>query len=93
MSADEARSFGLVNEVVAADALDEAVARWIADVKACAPLSLKAIKQTVRKTAQMSPREAQALRTPALVAALRSQDAEEGVRAFREKRAPVWTGR
>jgi len=33
------------------------------------------------------------LRLPALIEALRSSDQEEGVRAFREKRAPQWRGR
>jgi crotonobetainyl-CoA hydratase len=47
----------------------------------------------MRRTAHLSPQEAQALRLPALVAALRSEDSEEGVRAFREKRKPVWQGR
>ena len=92
MSASEAEGLGLVNEVVSPDELDEAVARWVTDIQACAPLSLKAIKHTVRKTAQLDARSAQALRTPALVAALQSNDGEEGVRAFQEKRAPVWTG-
>ncbi|WP_282610376.1 enoyl-CoA hydratase-related protein [Pelagibius sp. Alg239-R121] len=92
MSATDAESFGLVNEVVTLENLDEAVDRWVADIKACAPLSLKAVKHTVGKTAQLNARDAQALRTPALVAALQSNDSEEGVLAFREKRAPVWTG-
>jgi crotonobetainyl-CoA hydratase len=32
------------------------------------------------------------VRSPALVAALQSKDQDEGVRAFQEKRPPVWTG-
>ena len=64
-SATEMARFGVVNEVAAADALDEVVDRWVADICACAPLSLKAIKQTVNRTAHLSPAEAQALKLPA----------------------------
>ncbi|MDQ2803650.1 MAG: enoyl-CoA hydratase-related protein [Pseudomonadota bacterium] len=93
LSAAEAQAHGLINEAVPLEALDDAVGRWLSDILACAPLSLRAIKQAVRRTAHLTPNEAQAHRTPALVECLCSSDAEEGVRAFREKRAPVWTGR
>lgn len=93
IKAPEALSFGLINEVASRETLDAAVDRWVADILACAPLSLRAIKQVMRRTGHLSPQEAQALRLPALVAALRSEDSEEGVRAFREKRKPVWQGR
>ncbi len=91
--AAEALAMGLVNEVVPRADLDAAVDRWAADVLACAPLSLRAIKQVVRRTAHMTAQEAQAARLPGLVEALRSADSEEGVRAFLEKRTPVWHGR
>jgi len=91
--AAELHRMGLVNEVVPAAELDAAVDRWVTDVLACAPTSLRAVKQLVQRTAGMSAREAQALRLPAVMAALSSADAEEGVRAFQEKRPPVWTGR
>jgi crotonobetainyl-CoA hydratase len=93
IDAAEALRFGLVNEVVPLAELDAAVARWVADILACAPLSVRAIKQMVRAGEKLSAREAQMLRLPALVEALRSSDQDEGVRAFQEKRKPVWQGR
>ena len=93
LSAAEAAAMGLVNQVVPRQQLDEAVDSWIADVLACAPLSLRAIKQTVRRTAHLTAQEAQAMRLPGVIEALQSDDGEEGVRAFREKRKPVWRGR
>lgn len=91
-SAIEMKSFGIANEVVPIEELDRTVDGWVDDVVACAPLSLRAIKQTVNRTAHLSPAEAQALKLPAVVRALKSEDAEEGVRAFNEKRAPQWRG-
>jgi crotonobetainyl-CoA hydratase len=91
--AAEAMRFGLVNEVVPQTGLDAAVDRWLADILACAPLSVRAVKQMVRRGAQLSPQQAQMLRVPALVAALQSVDQDEGVQAFVEKRAPRWSGR
>lgn len=91
--AAEMANFGIVNEVAAKDELDAMVDRWVEEIVACAPLSLRAIKQTVNRTGHLSPSEAQALRLPATIKALVSEDGEEGVRAFQEKRAPVWSGR
>jgi crotonobetainyl-CoA hydratase len=91
--ASELHRLGLVNEVVPAAGLDDAVQRWVDDVLACSPSSVRAIKQLVTRTAQLSAREARDARLPAVMAALDSEDSKEGVRAFQDKRAPVWTGR
>ena len=92
ISAAEALEYGLINQVVPDDELDGAVQSWIDDIVACAPLSLKAIKRSAADAAHLTVREARNARLPSLVEALQSRDAEEGVAAFREKRAPMWSG-
>ena len=93
LGAPEAARLGLVNAVVPEAELDAEVERWVADIVACAPLSLKAIKRSIRATAHLASADARGLKTPELIAALTSADSQEGVAAFREKRAPQWTGR
>ncbi len=93
VGAAEMAGFGLVNAVVPMADLDAEVERWIADIRACAPLSLRAIKAMIRRTAQMSAQDAFAAKLPELLDALGSEDQNEGVTAFLEKRAPVWKGR
>ena len=74
ITAAEALRIGLVNEVVPRAELDAAVARWVDDVLACAPLSVRAIKQVVRRTAQLTAAEARGQLLPALAEALQSED-------------------
>ncbi len=93
IGAAEALELGLLNQVVPLDELDGAIDTWVRDILACAPLSLRAIKRSAGDTAHLTVPEARNARLPSLVAALQSRDAEEGVAAFREKRAPTWSGR
>lgn len=90
ISATEAHRYGLINEVVPRSGLPAAVQRWVDEVLACAPLSVRAIKEMVLGAETLGVEDA--MRTPfrTLMKALDSEDALEGVRAFREKRRPIW---
>jgi crotonobetainyl-CoA hydratase len=97
MESEEARRWGLVNEVVAADRL-LARAREIAALLAGGPpLVFAALKEVIRETAHLPLEQAFDLvtkkRLPAVRVLYESEDAKEGARAFAEKREPVWRGR
>ena len=62
VSAREALALGIINEVVARSDLDSAVERWVQEILACAPLSVRAIKQVARRAAHLSASDAQAQR-------------------------------
>ncbi|HSJ78160.1 MAG TPA: enoyl-CoA hydratase-related protein [Erythrobacter sp.] len=92
MSALRAYELGLVNEVVPLEALDDAVAGWTRDLIAGAPLSIRSIKQCVAMGSGLALPDAMEADYPAELTRLASADAEEGPRAFAQKRAPRWTG-
>ena len=90
--AEEAHALGLVTEVVAPDALDEAVAALLEELSRLSPLSLRMAKR-VLNTAYDGPLHL-GLELEGLAYGLLQQthDFREGVRAFAEKRPPEFTG-
>lgn len=97
LSAAEAERFGLVNKIVPADQLMAAARELADDVAYAAPLSTKAIKEIVNKTAPLTVEEGFALLKSGKLkhyeTFLHSEDIHEGTRAFNEKREPVWKGK
>ncbi|WP_149086589.1 enoyl-CoA hydratase-related protein [Pseudomonas prosekii] len=92
MSAQRGYELGLVNQVVPASELDQAVNEWVVDILACAPLAVRSTKQCVMQGLNYPLPTAMRLRYPAEEARLSSQDSREGPLAFAEKRQPVWRG-
>lgn len=93
ITATRAYEIGLVNHLIAdADVLPTAMALAKSIVSA-APLSVAATKQMVYATAGVPRDEALRQSFEIFEPVYRSHDAYEGRLAFREKRAPQWTGR
>ncbi len=93
ITAARAYELGLVNRVVAADqVLDEAVA--LAELVAeNAPISVRVSRRIARAAADLTEEQAWALQDELRPEVSDSADRHEGLRAFAEKRPPVWTGR
>ncbi len=97
IDAATALAWGVVNEVVAPQALLEAARAMAGRICASAPLSVAAILEAWEETEGMGLAAAlAAMHGPAMpirAALAHSADAHEGIAAFHEKRAPRWTGR
>lgn len=92
-TAAQAERWGLVNEVLAADALLPAALETARAIAANAPLSTRQVKQSVGRGTRMSLGDALAFEIEAYNRLVPTQDRIEGVRAFNEKRPPRFTGR
>lgn len=89
ITAQRAYDVGLVNRVVPLSGLHDAVQELGEAIASNAPLSVAAAKRTVYLARAAPFEEADALWAPVY----RSADAQEGPRAFAEKRPPRWQGR
>lgn len=91
-SGSEAFDFGLANRAVpASDVMTEALA-LAADLSRNAPISMRLAKQIIDRAQFADPVEAMRLEAEALDVCFASDDWLEGVRAFAEKRDPVYRG-
>ncbi len=86
--AETAREWGLVEFVV--DDLDEGIARYVEPLAEQSPHAIRQIKALLNETRADRSDEREVL---AFAACLNSEDGQEGVAAFLEKRPPNWTGK
>lgn len=93
ITAEEALRFGLINRVVPSGKALAAALEMAEQLCRCAPLSVRAITQSLRENGHwLSEKDALANEESIGWNILATNDAKEGMRAFAEKRDPVFTG-
>jgi len=93
IDATEAERIGIVNRVVAPDAFDAAVAEWAGALARKSPVLMRMGKDAMFRQMDMPFAEALEYLHHNLTLAFSTEDIQEGVRAFFEKREPEWKGR
>jgi len=94
ISAREAHELGLVTRVVADDALAQAVDTLLGDLRGLSPAVLRMSRRALRGQQQDEfEQQLAAVEQLYLGELMKTEDAQEGIRAFLEKRVPAWRGR
>jgi enoyl-CoA hydratase/carnithine racemase len=93
MSAERAREAGIVNRVVPDAEFEAAVDEWAVKLAAKSPVLMKLGKDAMYRQLDMPLDEALDYLRSQLSIAFTTEDIQEGVTAFFEKREPKWTGR
>jgi len=93
IDAQEALKIGLVSKVVPPEQLLDEARQMAQQLMKGAPLAVKGIKELTYGALQWHPDEHRIETGRRFRASTQSEDGREGIRAFREKRPPVWKGR
>jgi enoyl-CoA hydratase len=93
ISAAEAERLGIVNRVLPPGEFKAGVAEWAGRLAAKSPVLMKLGKDAMFRQQDMAYADAVDFLRSQLSLAFSTEDIQEGVRAFFEKRAPEWKGR
>ena len=89
-TAEEALALGLVNRIVPKDELESQALRWAEELAQKSPIAVQIAKSAFYQSEDMSYADQFAFMNEAFARLCSTRDAKEGVRAFFEKRVPVW---
>jgi enoyl-CoA hydratase/carnithine racemase len=92
VGADEARALGLVRRVVAHERLMEEAMAYADQIAAQAPIAVQFAKRALTRSLDNTLGAQLELEWPYQVAAFDTDDAREGITAFRERRPPRFSG-
>ena len=90
IKAEEALALGLINKIVPKDELDSKALEWAKELAQKSPLAVQIAKSAFYQSEDMSYADQFAYMNEAFARLCTTDDAKEGVRAFFEKRTPVW---
>ncbi|MBJ7332152.1 MAG: enoyl-CoA hydratase/isomerase family protein [Solirubrobacteraceae bacterium] len=93
ISAEEAERIGIVNRIVPAGEFDAFVTDWATRLAAKSPVLMRLGKDAIHRQQDLPFDEALQYLQHNLTLAFSTEDIQEGVKAFFEKRDPNWTGR
>jgi enoyl-CoA hydratase/carnithine racemase len=93
IDANRALEWGLVNHVVPADQLDDAVARLVDAIARSSPLTIGIGKQAFYAQVELDEHRAYEHTKSVMAINSTTTDAQEGISAFLEKRQPSWQGK
>ena len=93
MSGEEAVQFGLANKIVPADQFDEAVRDWATKLASKSPVLMRLGHDAMYRQQDMALDDALEFLRSQLSLTFSTEDIQEGVQAFFEKREPKWKGR
>jgi len=93
ISGKEAEKIGLVNRAVPADQLESAVDEMVAQLVDKSPMAMRISKSYINRTAFIDADSRLELLIMSALVNGASEDSQEGMKAFAEKRKPVYKGR